>query len=213
MKKFLTITAVLLLASASSLRAQEEKILTGPVTVADLIDLPGWFGEDYLGYKPVSHYIDRIPDLIKDVDIVCVLGTWCSDSKRDVPRMIRIFQTKNIPPEKLQMIGVDRDKRSPNGEASQYNVDRVPTFIFIRNGREIGRIVEAPLASLEKDMLGIIDPEAGKAEAAPVPAATSDDGSQVLDGSDRDPEEVRMQDEKKRLEQERQRHEAEMQKK
>ncbi|MFA6232919.1 MAG: hypothetical protein WC824_01855 [Bacteroidota bacterium] len=213
MNKFFFIAA-LLLVSAPLLYAHEEKVLTGPITVTDLLDLPGWFDEDYLAYQPQSQYLDLIPQYLEDVDIVCVLGTWCSDSRREVPRMVRILQAKMIPPEKLQMIAVDREKRSPNGEASQFSVELVPTFVFIRNGKEIGRIVESPLASLEKDMLGIIDPEAGKADAAaPAPTVTSDDGTQVLDGAERSAEEQRLQQERQRLEQERQSRESEMQKK
>jgi hypothetical protein len=197
MKRFLIAAALLTLAASSGLRAQEEKILTGPITVADLLDLPGWFGEEYLGYQPVAMYLDRIPDLLSDVDIICVLGTWCSDSRREVPRMIRILQSKNLPPEKMRMIGVDREKRSPNGEAAQYGVERVPTFIFIRGGQELGRIVETPLASLEKDMLGIIDPDAGKGEPVPAPDMRSDEGVEMT------PEDM-PEDERKRMEEDRQ---------
>ncbi len=180
MKKLLFIAVFLMLGSAAPVLAQEEPVLTGPIMISDLLDLPNWFGQEYMEYQPERQYLDRIPEFLEDVDVVCVLGTWCSDSRREVPRMIRIFQSKNLPPEKLQLIGVDREKRSPNGEAAQYNVERVPTFIFIRSGKEIGRIVETPLASLEKDMLGIIDPNAGKREVAPPPPPDMNAG----DGAD-----------------------------
>ncbi len=211
MKRILIAAALLTLALSPALRAQEEKILTGPITVSDLLDLPGWFGEEYLGYQPVPGYVDRIPELLSDIDIICVLGTWCSDSRREVPRMIRILQSKNLPPEKLQMIGVDREKRSPNGEASQYNVDRVPTFIFIRGGKELGRIVESPLASLEKDMLGIIDPDAGKGTPVQPPVVGADDGTEII--HDSDPEEARRRLEEQREEEHRKQLESDMQQK
>ncbi|MBE0643133.1 MAG: thioredoxin family protein [Bacteroidetes bacterium] len=183
MKQLLFIIVFLMLGTAAAVQAQGEKVLTGPIAIADLLDLPNWFGEEYLKYQPDRRYLDRIPQFLTDVDVVCVLGTWCSDSRREVPRMIRIFQSQNLPPEKLQLIGVDHQKRSPNGEAAQYDVERVPTFIFIRKGKEIGRIVEAPLASLEKDMLGIIDPDAGKGEVIPPPPPppNADDGAVIID--------------------------------
>ncbi len=132
------------------------KDLLGPINVEDLLMLPGWFAEDYIRYRPVPVYVDEIPQYIDDVQIVCVLGTWCSDSKREVPRMIRILQTNNIDPAKMTMIGVDKERRSPGNEAEKYNIEKVPTFIFLKNGEEMGRIVETPIGSLEKDMLGII---------------------------------------------------------
>jgi hypothetical protein len=203
MKRLLTLTVWTMLLVAPATQAQEAKVLTGPLTVADLIELPGWFGEEYLTYQPAREYLDRIPEFLTDVDIVCFVGTWCSDSKRDVPRMIRIFQTKNLPPEKLQLIGVDRAKRSPGGEAGKYDIDRVPTFVFLRDGKEIGRIVEAPLASLEKDMLGIIDPDAGKGSPEQAPVLSGDDGGMPADGVMHDPERLRAEEEKRRMERER----------
>jgi thiol-disulfide isomerase/thioredoxin len=151
---FLLILVAVLLPEAAP--AQEEQPLLGPLTIEDLLDLPEWFGEDFIGYLPDPQYADQLKAALGDVEMVCVLGTWCSDSKREVPRMLRIMQYANIPPEKLRMIGVDREKRSPADEAAPYDVTLVPTFIFLRDGEEIGRIVEAPLATLEKDILGIV---------------------------------------------------------
>lgn len=209
MKRLLLLVALTPLLFVSQIQAQDTPVLVGPLTIADLIELPGWFGEDYLGYQPERRYLDPIPEHMDDIEIVCFLGTWCSDSKRDVPRMIRIFQTKNLAPEKLRMIGLDREKRSPDGEEARYGIERVPTFVFLRGGEEIGRIVESPLASIEKDMLGIIDPEAGKGDPSAVPMQIQVEPGVAPDGSDKDPDEVRIEAERKRMEAERQRMEAE----
>lgn len=213
MKHALTLTVLLLLLTAPAARAQHDQVLIGPLEIAGLLDLPGWFGEDFLAYQPAKIYLDRIPEFLPDVEILCFLGTWCSDSKREVPRMIRILQSRNIPPEKLKMIGLDREKRSPGGEEARYGIDRVPTFIFFRNGEEIGRIVEAPLASLEKDMLGIIDPTAGQGSGEAAPVIIEGDGTDGSDGGVPDEDQKRMQEEKRRLEQERESLEKERQRK
>jgi hypothetical protein len=137
--------------------ADKEKILVGPITIEQLIDLPGWFGKDFVNYTPEDRYLDEIPQNMKGVKIVCVLGTWCDDSKREVPRLIRIFQLRAIDPDLLTMFGVDRNKVSPDGETAQYAIERVPTFIFLKDGKELGRIVETPISTLfEKDMLLIL---------------------------------------------------------
>ncbi len=155
MKITLLLTLLLVLLPAVA-PAQEDPVLLGPLTIEDLLDLPEWFGEDFIGYYPDPQYANKLPALLEDVEMVCVLATWCSDSKREVPRMLRVMQYANIPPEKLRMIGVDREKMSPGGEAAPYGIELVPTFIFFRGGEEIGRIVESPLATLEKDILGIV---------------------------------------------------------
>ncbi len=167
MKAIFFAAAAMLLLHTTAPAQTEERV--GPMTVADMLDLPGWFNEDFISYTPQREYSDAIPQHMGDVEIICVLGTWCSDSKREVPRMIRIMQANNIAPEKLLMFGVDRQKRDPDGMAQRYNIEKVPTFVFLRNGKEIGRIVESPLATLEKDMLGIVDPNAGKGVPPPPP--------------------------------------------
>ena len=46
---------------------------------------------------------------------------------------------------------------SPNGEEQGLEIGFVPTYIFFRNREEVGRIVENPMQSLEKDMLAILN--------------------------------------------------------
>jgi hypothetical protein len=117
-----------------------------------------WFSEDYLNYTPNQDYLAILPKYIDGVDIVCIAGTWCDDSRREVPRMVKLVQLLSIPPERLHLFGVDRAKKSPGGETAKYSITKVPTIVFERDGKELGRIVEAPIGLLEKDMLGIILP-------------------------------------------------------
>ena len=47
-------------------------------------------------------------------------------------------------------------KKGPNGEEDGYNIHRVPTFIFYKNGKEVNRIVEYPKETLERDIKNIV---------------------------------------------------------
>jgi thiol:disulfide interchange protein len=62
------------------------------------------------------------------------------------------FRKRNI-----QLIGLDVDKKNPNEDEIKYNIINVPTFIFYREGKEINRIVELTIESIEKDILKILD--------------------------------------------------------
>jgi hypothetical protein len=53
-------------------------------------------------------------------------------------------------------MGLDREKKSPEFKNEQGDIEYVPTFIFFRNGQELGRIIESPIQSLEKDLRQII---------------------------------------------------------
>jgi hypothetical protein len=154
---------VLIIACAGKALAQDtggEKMLLGPISIEQLTELPDWFGHDFLSFMPRESFLNEIPTGIPGVEILCVLGSWCSDSKREVPRLIRIMQLKSIDPGKLKMFGADRNKMTPGGESADYHIEKVPTFIFFRDDKEIGRIVEKPEYSFERDMLAIVKPDA-----------------------------------------------------
>ncbi|MBI5648370.1 MAG: thioredoxin family protein [Ignavibacteriae bacterium] len=159
-RRLALVLALCALPFAGSLRAQdepEEKVLVGPLTLDQLLDLRGWFGTEFIRYTPSQAELDQLPAQMKDVTIVCVLGTWCEDSRREVPRMVRILQSmRDFDPARFVLIGTTKDKKSPGGEHALYNIEKVPTFIIQRKGEEIGRIVEAPVGMLERDLLGIL---------------------------------------------------------
>jgi thiol-disulfide isomerase/thioredoxin len=84
------------------------------------------------------------------------MGTWCSDSRREVPRFLRILDELNFNNELLTINYVDRKKESPEGDISSLDIKYVPTFIFYKGGKEIGRIIETPQITLESDFKNIL---------------------------------------------------------
>jgi len=56
----------------------------------------------------------------------------------------------------MTFVGVDISKLAPVGGYDTLNIERVPTFIFLKNKVEAGRIIETPVTSLEQDMLNIL---------------------------------------------------------
>ena len=47
----------------------------------------------------------------------------------------------------MRLIMVDRDKRSGQNIENGKVIHHVPTFIFLKSGTEIGRIMESPIES------------------------------------------------------------------
>ena len=116
-----------------------------------------WFNSMYDMYNVDSVTSEKFADKLDGVKITIVMGTWCSDSRREVPRLFKILDAVKFPPDKVTIITVGRDRKGKGNEADSLEIERVPTIIFYRNGSEIGRIVESPQVSLEKDMLKILE--------------------------------------------------------
>jgi thiol-disulfide isomerase/thioredoxin len=91
-------------------------------------------------------------------EVLVFFGGWCPDSKREVPRFLKIADAAKFPPRAIKFYALDRTKKSNDGLTDQFSIERVPTFIFLRGGGEIGRIVETPNVGMEQDMLAILAP-------------------------------------------------------
>lgn len=113
------------------------------------------YTREYASYQPDNEIIDQLKIPLKDVHVIIVLGTWCGDSKDQVPRFLKILDKSGFETEKCTLIGVDSQKSARDIDVSVYDIERVPTFIFYRDEVEIGRIVETPSQTLESDALKI----------------------------------------------------------
>ena len=116
-----------------------------------------WFLLEYEEYEIDFSTLSEIDtSYFNNIKITMVIGTWCGDSQREVPRFYKILDELLYDESTLTMICVDRDKLAPVIDFQEMNISRVPTFIFYKNGAEIGRIIEYPEDTLEKDLLNIL---------------------------------------------------------
>ncbi|MDP4151379.1 MAG: hypothetical protein Q8927_19460 [Bacteroidota bacterium] len=116
-----------------------------------------WFVRNYRDYPIDSATADRLREALRGKRFTIFMGTWCGDSRREVPRMFRILDYCGVPASAIRLIMVspaDSDyKQSPGHEERGLNLFRVPDLLIYRDGKEMGRVVESPVVSLEKDML------------------------------------------------------------
>jgi hypothetical protein len=115
-----------------------------------------WFNAKYDTYNPDKPVLDSIAQKLKDIEITIILGTWCSDSRREVPRFFKILDSLGYSSDNVKMIAVGRNKEDLNGEVDSLSVELVPAFIFYREGKELGRIEESPTETLERDFNKIV---------------------------------------------------------
>lgn len=115
-----------------------------------------WFDESYNQYQLNPIVIKKIKKRIESVKIKVFMSVWCHDSHREVPQLYKILEAVNFNEDNLELVALNRAKKTPNNLQEGFNIKRTPTLIFYRNSKEIGRYVEKPRKSLEKDILAII---------------------------------------------------------
>jgi len=121
----------------------EESLLTG---YAD-------FKDNFQKFTLSEEELSVIADWPKNLTIDVYFGTWCHDSIREVPKLMKILSgNKNI---NLSLIALDHQKQDPKDLASANKVKYTPTIIVYRGEDkklEIGRIIERPKQSLITDI-------------------------------------------------------------
>ncbi|QHI38551.1 hypothetical protein IMCC3317_39440 [Kordia antarctica] len=137
---------------------EELPILTGVQTRETISAAPydSWFAPTYSTYPVDKEITAEIQTLFADITVKIFMGTWCEDSQREVPHFYKILDVMNISKEKVELITLDEEKETPKHLEDGFNITNVPTFIFYRNGKEINRIVESPVDTLEEDILTIL---------------------------------------------------------
>ena len=144
-----------------------EKQQWGEITVQDLKKPPFdvWFNESQKYYSPkVNEKVVQKIKSTKDLEVLIYMGTWCSDSQDWVPKFVKLWTSMGLDMDHVKIIGVhdadDKRKHAPDGSHEKYEIEYVPTFIFLEGGKEIGRIVEYPQAELEDDVAAIVQGKA-----------------------------------------------------
>ena len=135
-------------------------MLLGIQTKDQLLKSPysDWYLKEHDEYTIDKKNVEELKkEKLSSYKMIVVLGTWCDDSHREVPRLMKILESINFPEQKLTIIAVNRKKEAPGGEEGIYNIQRVPTIIVQKYGKEIGRIIEYPASGyLERDLLEIV---------------------------------------------------------
>ncbi|KLT67590.1 thioredoxin family protein [Pedobacter sp. BMA] len=167
MKYLLSITLIILTMNVSAQEinkkihdeAKGKDILINKCTREGITSFPEFkemFDPLYAAYTPDAATLIELKKLIKDEKITIVFGTWCGDSKVNVPNFYKILDDLHFKEKNVSLIAVDGHKKAENGIIDGLDISRVPTFIvFDKKGKELGRITEGPKTTLEGDLLDI----------------------------------------------------------
>jgi thiol-disulfide isomerase/thioredoxin len=158
MNKVLFISFLLLSAGLSTASAQESHLI-GETSEKEIRETHRIFDIYTNRYQPDKEVIQRLSEIQDSVKIYVLFGTWCHDSKREIPAFFKTLELANNPRFEVEMTAVSKRKTDPTGSYERWNLKNTPTFVIFRNGVEIGRIVEEAEVSMESDLLRILKTE------------------------------------------------------
>jgi cyclophilin family peptidyl-prolyl cis-trans isomerase/HEAT repeat protein len=134
----------------------------GRTSAARLMSIVPEYEQRKASYQPDASELQFMASQITPRDRVEIyLGTWCSDSQREVPKFLRIvddLKAKYGAELPVSFVAVDRAKQKPVDLLSGKSIEKVATFIVYRGDHELGRIVEKPQGLLEDDLLALLAP-------------------------------------------------------
>jgi thiol-disulfide isomerase/thioredoxin len=147
MKKifFLAITLI----SAQALFAQTEisysgttKIIKGFMTRTDVDTAFTWFKQNQQGYTPQANAVKSLTAQKDSINIIVFGGTWCGDTKALLPKFYSLTDAAGFSNDRITLIGVDQSKKTLHHLTEAFNITNVPTFIVMKKGKEVGRVIE-----------------------------------------------------------------------
>jgi hypothetical protein len=141
-------------------KEKSTNMLVGQITTKDIMadGTCKWYAQSFKKYKPDTNITKALQPLLAKYTIIAVIGTWCEDTQNLFPAFYKTLQACKYPEEKIEIIGVDRNKQALNIEHLLLRIDKVPTIIISDGAREIGRIIETiSKENMETQLLYMIE--------------------------------------------------------
>lgn len=131
-----------------------DKFFVGEIKPSKLLTSFEEFNEEFTDFNIDEKEIAALKSINEPLEIHVLFGTWCHDSVREVPRLLKLLEhaaNNNIT---TKLIAVDYKKTADEA----YDLQYTPTFVVYRNNQEIGRIIERPKQSLAQDIIAMTTP-------------------------------------------------------
>jgi thiol-disulfide isomerase/thioredoxin len=101
-----------------------------------------WYRSSYNMYKPDTAFLSVFEKAKNKVQFVIFGGTWCEDTQFVLPKFFKLQEMSGVPDNAITFFAVNRAKKSLGNIADAFGVVNVPTIIVMKDGKEVGRVVE-----------------------------------------------------------------------
>ena len=171
MKYFITLLISGFLINAAFSQAQyeitkdekhpEQHILRGIINkyLVQNDDSYKWYAQSQNGYKPDTATLNAFERSKGKVQFIVFGGTWCEDTQFILPKFFKLQEMSGVEDTVISFFGVNRAKKTLASFTDAFNITNVPTIIVMKNGKEIGRVVEyGKTGNWDKELAGILRP-------------------------------------------------------
>lgn len=157
MKNYLILLLVLGLSACQSAQSSQPAVThhTGLITSSELLAKYPNFAQEYQRYTPSEKEISAIK-VIEGKSLMVLLGTWCHDSEREVPRLLKTIDKSGVKGYELKLLAVDFNKQEPSGLYLDYQLRYTPTFVLEENGQPVARVIERPKVTIAEDLAALV---------------------------------------------------------
>ncbi len=137
------------------------KVFTGTINkylVQNDSSFDKWYGPNYAAYTPQKDLLARLAAVnLSGLQFVVFGGTWCEDTQFILPRFFKLQEVSGISDNNVTFFGVNRNKKALGHIVEAFAVVNVPTIILLKNGQELGRVVEyGKTGQWDKELVDII---------------------------------------------------------
>ena len=133
-------------------------IVEGLISQHDWLDVSGWDSckiNNYCASESICKSISRkFED--KSYRLLVVAGSWCGDTKTELPKLFKIINVCKLDTNQYDIIGVDTDKMIKVQYSYKFFINKVPSLIVLKDGTEIGIIDVYPELIWDEDIMIIL---------------------------------------------------------
>ncbi len=133
----------------------DELVINGRIGREDIMKYKK-FSAVYNSYSPKPEAIAKLRKASKDISVLIIAGSWCSDTERELPAFFKVADSIGLNTDKYDIFMVDRKHKSVFINTDALQIYHIPTFIIYRYGKEQGRIIEQSIGGIETNMLDIL---------------------------------------------------------
>lgn len=137
------------------------KMLKGIISKEDISNDAAfdWYAESRKIYpRPDTAAIAAFSNNKDKIYFIVFGGTWCEDTHYVLPKFFKIQEVSGFPENRIALFAVDRDKKTIGNIGHALDIINVPTIIVMKNGKEMGRVVEyGKTGHWDKELADIIN--------------------------------------------------------